>query len=93
VQASLGCSGDWLPECAESELASNGDGTFSLTTTAIPAGDYEVKVALNDAWTINYGAEGARNGDNIAFSVPADGSSVTFSFDGSTNVLTVSVGS
>jgi maltose/maltodextrin transport system substrate-binding protein/arabinogalactan oligomer/maltooligosaccharide transport system substrate-binding protein len=92
VQAALGCSGDWLPECAESELASNGDGTFSLTTTAIPAGDYEVKVALDDAWTINYGADGARNGDNIAFNVPADGTSVTFSFDGSTNLLTVSVG-
>ena len=93
VQAMLGCSGDWLPECAESELASNGDGTFSLTTTAIAAGDYEVKVALNDSWTINYGAEGARNGDNITFSVPANDTSVTFSFDGSTNLLTVSVGS
>lgn len=93
IQTALGCSGDWLPECPESELASNGNGTFSLTTTAIPAGDYEVKVALNDAWTINYGTDGVRNGDNITFSVPTDGTSVTFSFDGSTNLLTVSVGS
>lgn len=93
VQTFLGCAADWTPECPESELASNGDGTFSLTTTAIPAGDYEVKVALDDTWTINYGADGARNGNNISFNVPADGTTVTFSFDGSTNVLTVSVGS
>ncbi|MBW4437188.1 MAG: extracellular solute-binding protein [Pleurocapsa minor GSE-CHR-MK-17-07R] len=91
VQAALGCPGDWQPECAASELASNGDGTFSLSTTALTAGDYEVKVALNDGWGINYGADGVRNGDNIAFSVPSDGAAVDFVFDGTTNVLTVNV--
>ena len=93
VQAFLGCSADWTPECESSQLAPNGDGTFSLTTTAIPAGDYEVKVALDDGWAINYGADGVPNGDNITFSVPADNTSVTFTFDGVTHVLTVTVGS
>lgn len=92
VQTFLGCPGDWAPECAESELAANGDGTFSLSTTAIPAGDYEVKVALDDGWAINYGMDGALNGGNIAFTVPADGTAVDFVFDGATNVLSVNVG-
>lgn len=92
IQALLGCSGDWQPECAATELVRSGDGTFSLTTSALPAGDYEVKVALNDAWTINYGADGVFNGNNVLFSVPADGTNVTFSFDGGTQVLTVGVG-
>jgi maltose/maltodextrin transport system substrate-binding protein/arabinogalactan oligomer/maltooligosaccharide transport system substrate-binding protein len=92
VQAALGCSADWQPECAESELTPNGDGTFSLTTTALPAGDYEVKVALNDGWAINYGVDGARNGDNFTFNVPGDGTEVVFTFDGISNLLTISAG-
>lgn len=92
VQTFLGCPGDWAPECVESELAANGDGTFSLRTTAIPAGDYEVKVALNDGWAINYGMDGALNGGNIAFNVPADGTAVEFVFDGATHMLSVNVG-
>jgi len=91
VQTFIGCEGDWNPACDASELTANGDGTFTLTTDAIPAGDYEVKVAINDDWPINYGADGAYGGDNIPFSVDADGTSVTFTFDGITNVLTVSV--
>ncbi|MFP4323919.1 MAG: extracellular solute-binding protein [Anaerolineales bacterium] len=87
VQTFLGCEADWSPDCDASELQANGDGTFSLTTDAIPAGEYEVKVALNDDWAINYGVDGAPNGDNILLSV-ADGESVTFTFDGATNVLT-----
>ncbi|MDX2141288.1 MAG: extracellular solute-binding protein [Chloroflexota bacterium] len=92
VQAALGCPGDWQPECAETEMTANGDGTFTLSTTALAAGDYEVKVALNDGWAINYGADGARNGDNIAFTVATAGAEVVFTFDGISNILTVSVG-
>lgn len=93
VQAALGCPGDWQPDCAATELSSNGDGTYSLSTTDLAAGDYEVKVAVDDAWTINYGMGGALNGDNIAFNVPADNADVTFSFDGTTQELTIEVGS
>lgn len=92
VQTFLGCEADWDPACDASELVADGNGTFTLTSNAIPAGEYEVKVAINDDWTINYGVDGAYGGDNIRFSVAADGAPVTFTFDGATSLLTVSVG-
>jgi maltose/maltodextrin transport system substrate-binding protein/arabinogalactan oligomer/maltooligosaccharide transport system substrate-binding protein len=91
-QAAIGCAGDWAPDCLLSWLEdADGDGVYTLTTTTIPAGDYEVKAALNQSWDENYGAEGERDGANIPFNVPADGASVTFSYDSATNLLTVTV--
>ncbi|MBK8024448.1 MAG: extracellular solute-binding protein [Chloroflexi bacterium] len=92
-QAALGCAGDWAPDCLRSWLQDpDGDGVYSFTTSAIPAGDYEGKVAINMTWDENYGAEGARDGANIPFSVPADGTAVTFTYDSATNVLDIAVG-
>ncbi|MFN8530487.1 MAG: extracellular solute-binding protein [Anaerolineae bacterium] len=93
-QSEIGCSGDWAPDCLRSWLQdTDGDGVYTFTTTAIPAGDYEGKVAVNMTWDVNYGAEGARDGANIAFTVPSDGAETVFSFDSTTNVLTITSGS
>ncbi len=89
-QSELGCSGDWQPWCLQSWLQDlDGDGLYTFSTRSIPAGDYEVKVALNESWDVNYGAGGVQNGPNIPFSVPNDGDLVVFSYDPNTNVLTV----
>ncbi|CAN5238266.1 alpha-amylase family glycosyl hydrolase [soil metagenome] len=91
-QSELGCSGDWDPGCLRSWLQdADGNGTYSFSTTALPAGEYETKAAINEAWDENYGAGGEPNGPNIAFSVPSAGSTVTFSFVSATNVLSISV--
>jgi glucan 1,4-alpha-glucosidase len=91
-QSELGCPGDWQPGCLRSWLEDpDGDGTYTFETTALPHGSYESKVAINESWDENYGAGGAFNGDNIAFSVPADHSKVTFSYVASTHVLSISV--
>ena len=72
-QQALGCSGDWQADCLRSWLQDpDGDGTYSFETTAIPAGNYEGKVALNEGWDVNFGQDGVQNGPNIAFSVPAN---------------------
>jgi pullulanase-type alpha-1,6-glucosidase len=93
-QSELGCPADWSPDCLRSWLEDpDGDGTFTFTTTAIPAGDYQVKAALNLSWDVNYGAGGVPGGANIDFSVPAAGSPVTFSYVATTHVLTVFSGS
>jgi pullulanase-type alpha-1,6-glucosidase len=92
-QSELGCPGDWQPDCLRSWLQDpDGDGIYSFSTTAIPAGDYEGKVAHNESWDLNYGAGGAPNGDNIAFNVPS-GATVTFSYDPTTHILTINTGS
>jgi glycosidase len=91
-QSELGCPGDWDPSCLRSWLQDpDGNGTYSFTTTAIPPGSYEAKVAIDEAWTENYGQGGVPDGSNIPFTVPAGPSSVTFSYNGSTHILSITV--
>lgn len=91
-QSELGCSGDWDPSCLRSWLQdTDGDGTYSFQTTAIPAGSYLAKVAINESWDVNYGQGGAQNGADIPFNVPANNSNVAFSYDAASHVLTITV--
>jgi glucoamylase len=91
-QSELGCSGDWQPDCLRSWLEDpDGDGTATFETTALPAGSYQAKVAINESWDENYGANGVSNGANIPFSVPTNHAKVTFSYETTSHVLTISV--
>lgn len=91
-QSELGCAGDWDPSCLRSWLQDpEGDGTYAFITTALPAGSYEGKVALNENWDVNYGAGGVPNGPNIAFTVPFNNAPITFSYNAATHVLTIQV--
>jgi pullulanase-type alpha-1,6-glucosidase len=92
-QSELGCPGDWMPDCLRSWLQDpDGDGVYTFTTSAIPAGAYEAKVALDERWDVNYGAGGVRDGANIGFAVPADGTELLFSWDSGSRILSVLVG-
>jgi len=85
-QSEVGCLGDWQPDCLRSWLQDpDGDGIYEFATTAIPAGDYQFKVALNEAWDESYPA------DNVPFNVAADDDLVTITFDSGTNEVTVDV--
>jgi glucoamylase len=91
-QSELGCPGDWDPTCLRSWLEDpDGDGIYTFETTALPAGSYETKVAIDESWNENYGQGGVPGGSNIAFNVPVDGTKVTFSYDAASHVLTVTV--
>src|SRR6185436_9782077 len=48
IQSKAGCAGDWAPECDKTQLAYNANGDVWMNTFALPAGDYEYKVALNN---------------------------------------------
>lgn len=88
-QSELGCPVDWQPDCLRSWLQDpDGDGTYTFATTAIPQGSYEAKVAIDETWDVNYGQGGVQGGDNLAFTVPANGK-VTFSYDATSHVLTI----
>jgi glycosidase len=92
-QQHLGCPGNWDPACLRSWLQDpEEDGIYAFSTTLIPAGNYEVKVAINESWTENYGLGGVFDGPNIPFTVPEDGMEVLFQYDHSTNILTITVG-
>jgi pullulanase-type alpha-1,6-glucosidase len=92
-QGELGCPGDWQPDCMRPWLQDpDGDGVYTFSTTAIPAGEHEVKVTHGLSWAENYGAGGVPNGPNIPFFVAADGDRTTFSYVLATHVLTVAAG-
>jgi glycosidase len=84
----IGCPDDWQPWCLRTWMTDpDGDGIFTFKTTAIPAGDYNFKVATNEDWANpNYPV------NDIPFNVPAAGRLVTFSFNSATNVPSVQVG-
>ncbi|MGZ4750476.1 MAG: pullulanase-type alpha-1,6-glucosidase [Oryzihumus sp.] len=89
-QSKLGCPADWSPDCMRPWLQDpDGDGTYTWSTDQIPAGSYEFKVAHNLSWDENYGAGGAPGGANIGFSVPSDGTVVTFSYVLATHQVSV----
>lgn len=92
-QSELGCGGDWDPGCLRSWLQDiDGDGVYTFETTALPAGNYEGKAAINEGWDENYGQGGTPGGANIPFFVPFDGAKVTFKYVASTHVLTILAG-
>ena len=88
-QAAVGCDGDWQPSCSVTFMEGGEDGLYTLTLD-VPAGEYEFKVAMNGAWDENYGADGVRDGDNVVLVLEED-STVTFSYDDNTNVVTFEV--
>jgi glycosidase/fibronectin type 3 domain-containing protein len=91
-QSEIGCPDDWQPDCLRSWLQDpDGDGTFTFSTTSIPAGNYEFKVTINESWDENYGGGGTPGGANIPFNVSSSGSLVTFSFNSATNTPSVTV--
>lgn len=93
-QSELGCPGDWDPGCLRSWLEDpDGDGIYTFVTTALPAGVYEAKAALNETWDVNYGVGGAPDGPNISFSVPSADTEVWFSYGSTSHILTIVVGS
>lgn len=86
-QQASGCGGDWDPACPTTAMEEGDDGLYRLTID-IPAGEYEFKVAMDGAWTENYGSDGAQDGPNYALSVAADGA-VTFTYDPETHLVEV----
>lgn len=92
-QDEVGCAEDWSPDCMLTWLQDvDGDGIYTYTTSDIPAGDYEVKAAINRSWDENYGVDGELDGANIPFTVLQDGDSVTFTYDSNLMTLVVTVG-
>ena len=86
-QMASGCGGDWDPACPTTAMEEGEDGLY-LLTVQIPAGEYEFKVALDGAWTVNYGSDGAQDGPNYPLSLAAD-STVTFTYDPETHLVEV----
>jgi arabinogalactan oligomer / maltooligosaccharide transport system substrate-binding protein len=84
-QDKAGCGAQWDPACEKTAMVKGDDGLYTLTVT-LPAGEYEYKVALDGAWTVNYGSDGAQDGPNYKLSLTAD-SEVTFTYNPETKLV------
>lgn len=85
-QTALGCPGNWQPECLLTWMQDpDGNGLYTYSTTQLPIGDYQAKVALNEAWDESYGD----NGSNINFSVTAANQRVVFTYDPQSHDITI----
>ena len=88
-QRAIGCANDWDPTCLRGWMEDpERDGVYRATA-ALPAGNFEAKVAMNESWDLNYGAGGVQGGPNIPFVVGQACSLQEFRFDGLSNQLTV----
>ncbi|RYZ36560.1 MAG: DUF3372 domain-containing protein, partial [Myxococcaceae bacterium] len=75
-QSELGCPGDWSPDCLRSMMQDpDGDGIYTFTTKAIPVGNYECKVALDEGWNTSY------PGSNASFAVAEANQEMVITFD------------
>ena len=92
-QSKIGCRDNWQPDCLRSWLEDpTGSGKYSFTVT-LPQGSYQAKVAINESWNLNYGANGVQNGPNIPFVVQGASATITFTYDLSTHTLNIAGGS
>ena len=55
LQDELGCSGDWQPDCTKTDLALVPGTSTYAAEFRVPAGSYELKVAINHSWDESYG--------------------------------------
>ncbi len=88
LQDELGCTGDWQPDCAATDLTQVGTTSVYERTFDVPAGSYEFKVTINHAWDENYGADGVLNGPNIPLVLQGP-ATLVFSYDDLTHRIGV----
>ena len=87
-QKALGCTDNWKPECLAPLMEPVGNGTYTYSTTALPEGEYEFKVAIRGSDNENYGQDGAVGGANYQFATKAN-KLVTFTYDSQTHKVAI----
>ncbi|MGZ8694127.1 MAG: pullulanase X25 domain-containing protein, partial [Gaiellaceae bacterium] len=87
LQSELGCAGDWDPGCAATHLVYDTEDGVWQQAWNVPAGAYDFKVALNNAWDENYGLHGQPGGANIPLNLAAQ-APTKFYYDHETHWIT-----
>ena len=87
-QKTLGCTDNWKPECLAPLMEPVGNGAYTYSTTALPEGEYEFKVAIRGSDNENYGQDGAVGGANYQFATKAN-KLVTFTYDSQTHKVAI----
>ncbi len=93
LQSEAGCPGDWQPSCALTHMTKGAiDGVWRLSVD-LPAGNYEYKAVLDDAWANgDYGLHAQPSGANIKLSISAT-TTVKFYYDPNSHWITDNINS
>lgn len=81
----VGCAEVWQPDCEAIVMEFDEAASEWTLTVELPAGAHEYKIAIDGAWTENYGEGGASDGPNMVLELDAD-SAVTFRYDPTSHV-------
>ncbi len=84
-QDKAGCGASWDPACEATAMKKGDNGLYTLSVE-LPAGTYQFKVALDGAWTVNYGSDGKEGGPNYTIELTADGK-VSFTYNPETKLV------
>ena len=84
LQNELGCSDDWQPVCTATDLTQKGT-KYSRTFT-IPAGEWQLKVAINHSWEESYGADGGSANIPLALTTATK---LLISYDDTTHLVSI----
>ncbi len=81
LQDELGCAGEWLPDCTQTELAATDIAGVYAAEFTLTGGTFAYKVAVNDGWDESYGLNGG--GADIPLTI-AGPTTLRFVFDDNT---------
>src|SRR4051812_10465610 len=84
LQDELGCSGDWQTDCTKTDLILEPGTTTYAAQFRVPAGSYELKVAINHSWDESYG----QGSGNVPL-VLAGPATLRFTYDDTTHAAGV----
>jgi len=87
LNSEMGCPADWQPDCDAAQMTYDDERGRWVLSVDLPVGSYAYKIAVDRAWTENYGADGVPNGPNIA--VDHAGGPLTFVYDHATHRVVV----
>ena len=82
LQSELGCDADWSPACTATDLALQPGSTTYAADFTVPAGSYELKVAINHDWAESYG----QGGNNLPL-VLQHAAKLRFTYDDTTHAV------
>ncbi|WP_299037042.1 alpha-amylase family glycosyl hydrolase [uncultured Pseudokineococcus sp.] len=87
LNGEMGCTADWLPSCDQAQMTFDEATGRWVLSVDVPAGSYAYKIAIDRAWTENYGAGGVPDGPNMT--LDHDGGPLTFVYDHATHRVVV----
>jgi hypothetical protein len=85
-QTAIGCAADYDPSCPQTQLAANGDNTFSAFVP-VPPGDWAYRIVATSDQQRSLGEGGVPDAADLILSVPEGSAGAVFAYDANTGEI------